>query len=246
MHSGGLVGIGGFIVRGNSPRKIVVRAIGPSLQSNNQPVNGRLADPTLELHDDSGLIASNDNWKDSQQSEIEATKLAPNDDRESAIVRTLAPGAYTGIVRGKDDSSGIALVEAYDVTDSDDGSLANISTRGSVETGDNVMIGGFIAGGQNGSTRVVVRGLGPSMRNRLLNTLADPFLELRDENGTQLASNDNWRDKQEADIQASGLAPGSDAESAILIDLAPGKYTALLRGQNGGTGIGLVEIYNLR
>jgi hypothetical protein len=246
VHTGDNVAIAGFIVRGNSAKRVIVRALGPSLQSNNQPVDGRMSDPTLELHDQNGIIAFNDNWKESQQSEIESTKLAPPDERESAIVLTLDPGAYTAVLRGKQNTTGVALVEIYDLDNPADSLLLNISTRGAVETGDKVMIGGFIAGDQNGSTRVLIRALGPSLRNQVASALDDPMLELHDQNGATIATNDNWRDSQENEIRQTGLAPGSDAESAILTDLMPANYTAVVQGKSGGTGIGLVEAYNLR
>ncbi len=251
--------IGGFIVTGAQQKKIIVRAIGPSLKANGQPIPGTMQDPTLELHDSNGVIATNDNWKiddqtgQSQQAQIEATGIAPTDDRESALVRSLSPGNYTAILRGKNNSTGIAVVEAYDLDSAPTSQLANISTRGLVQTGDNVMIGGFIAGPSNAAnTQVVIRGIGPSLSaSGVPNPLQDPTLELHDASGTKIATNDNWKvdDKtqqsQQAAIEATGLAPKDDRESAILIELAPGAYTAILAGKTNTTGIGLVEIYNV-
>lgn len=242
--------IGGFIVNGNAPKKVLVRAIGPSLTVNGTPVDGRLADPVLELHDKDKQIASNDNWKDSQQADIEATNLAPKDDLDSAILMTLDPGAYTAIVRGKNDGTGIGLVEVYDL-DQPDGTnvLANISTRGFVDTGDNVMIGGFIAGPEvNNATTVVIRGLGPSLAfSGVPNTLQNPTLELHDKNGTMVASNDDWETDPNADkVLLSGLAPSDTRESAIYTTVNPGEWTAVVRGADNTTGVGQVEIYDLR
>jgi PKD repeat protein len=252
--TGDNVMIGGFIISGNQPKKVIVRAIGPSLKSNGQPLPGAMQDPTLELHDANSIIATNDNWKvddktgQSQQKTVEDTGLAPSDDRESALVMTLAPGTYTGILRGKDGSTGIALVEAYDLDTPSANKFANISTRGLVQSGDNVMIGGFVAGpGGAAASDVLIRGLGPSLANQgVPNTLQDPTLELRDGNGAKIASNDNWRDTQQSEIQATGIPPSDDRESAIYADdLMPGAYTAVLAGKGGTTGIGLVEVYNL-
>jgi hypothetical protein len=251
VQTGDNVGIGGFIINGTVPKKVILRAIGPSLTA--RGVSGALQDPTLELHDHtSATIAFNDNWKDSQQSAIQATGLAPSDDRESAIVQTLAPGAYTAIVRGSGNTSGVGLIEAYDLDLSANSKLANISTRGFVSTGDDVMIGGFIVGGGlgvngAGSEEVLVRGLGPSLTQRgVPNALQDPTLDLHDGNGAIIASNDNWKDTQQSEIQATGLAPSNDRESAILATLVQGNYTSILRGKNNTTGVGLVEVYKVQ
>ena len=218
---------------------MLVRAIGPSL-----PLAGSLADPTLELCNGAGtLIASNDNWMDSpNKQEIIDTAIAPSNDLESAILATLDPGLYTAIVRGVSDTTGIGLVEAYDIGSTADSELANISTRGLVQTGDNVMIGGFILIGSSAED-VLVRAIGPSLP--LVGKLADPTLELFDGNGVLLASNDDWRDTQEAEIMATMMAPSNEAESAIVATLAPSLYTAIVRGANDTTGVALVEVYNL-
>jgi hypothetical protein len=208
---------------------------------------GVLADPTLELHDGAGtLLTSNDNWKDTQEADIMATGKAPPNDLESAILSTLAPGNYTAIVRGKNHTTGVALVEAYDIDQTTNPTLSNISTRGFVETGNNVMIGGFISG--NGAVRVIVRALGPTLAQppfNVTNVLADPTLELHDANGTLFASNDNWKDTQEAEIMATGLAPPNDLESAIIAVRPTGDTTAIVRGKNHTTGNALVEVYTL-
>jgi hypothetical protein len=251
VQTGDNVGIGGFIINGTDPKKVILRAIGPSLTARGVP--GALQDPTLELHNHTGaVIAFNDNWRDTQQSTIQATGLAPGDNRESAIVQTLAPAAYTAIVRGKGGTSGVALVEAYDLDPNANSKLANISTRGFVGTGDNVMIGGFIVGGGlgvngAGSEEVLVRGLGPSLTQRGVPiALQDPTLDLHDGNGAIIASNDNWKDTQQSEIQATGLAPSNDRESAILATLVQGNYTVILRGKNNTTGVGLVEVYKVQ
>jgi hypothetical protein len=208
-----------------------------------------MADPTLELRDSSGaLVTSNDNWRDSaDRAQIEESGIPPTDDKESAIVRTLAPGAYTTILRGKDNSTGIAVVEVFDLGLSVTSILANISSRSFVEAGDNALFGGFIAGSQPGSTNILVRAIGPSIKNRLPNALDDTTLELHDSNGTMLASNDNWKDSPErAQIEATGIPPGNDLESAIIRTLAPASYTAIVRGKNNTAGVGVVEIYNVK
>ena len=222
-------------------------AKGPSISVGGNPVPGRMMDPTLELHDGNGaLMIANDDWKDSpQRTEIENSGLAPTDDRESAILQTLSPGVYTGVLAGKNNSTGIALVEVYDL-DAGHSILANISSRGLVDTGDNVMIGGFIAGNQNGNAKVLVRGIGPSLQGKVPNPLADPILELHDSNGNTLETNDNWKDSPErADIEATGIPPSNDLESAILRSVSPAGYTAILRGKTGN-GIAVVEIYNVK
>ena len=237
--------IGGFIITGLLPKQVIIRAIGPSLGAN---VPGRLDDPTLELFQQGNPvpIASNDDWKENE-AQVQATTLAPTNDRESALLRTLPPGAYTAIVRGKNRASGIGLVEIYDLGDVTS-TLANLSTRGFVETGDNAVIGGFIEGPLTGAgIKVVVRGIGPSLKPGLSSALDDTTLELRDANGGLLEGNDDWQQAAEAaEIQNVGLAPTNAKESAILIPaLPPGPYTAILRGKADTTGIGLVEIYNV-
>jgi hypothetical protein len=206
------------------------------------PVSDHLANPTLELHDSTGgIVATNDNWKDSPHEQaIIDTTIPPTNDMESAILRTVDAGAYTAIVRGVNNTSGVALVEVYDLTPSLESKLANISTRGNVQTGDNVLIGGTIITG-NAPQTVLVRALGPSLS--LAGGLADPTLELHDGNGNLLSSNDNWRSTQEAEIEATKIPPSNDLESALLASLNPGAYTAIVRGAGETTGIGLVEFY---
>ena len=242
METGDNVLIGGFIVTGTQPKKIIVRAIGPSLSSF---FPDALTDPVLELRDSSGaLIRSNDNWRSDQEAEIIATGIPPSNDLESAIVATLPANnsAYTAIVRGVNNGTGVGVVEAYDLDRTVNSKLANISTRGFVQTGDNVLIGGLIVLGQN-PLRIIVRAIGPSLS--ITGKLADPTLELRDANGALIRANDNWRSDQQAEIIATGIPPTNDLESTIVQNLAPGSYTAIVRGVNGTTGIALVEVYAL-
>jgi uncharacterized delta-60 repeat protein len=239
--------IGGFIITGYTPKRVLIRAVGPSLT--NLGISGALADSVLELHGPSPFATiTNDNWRDAQQSEIQATGLAPSNDLESAIVATLPAGAYTAIVRGTNDGTGIALVEAYDLDSTADTQLANISTRGFVDAGDNVMIGGLIAGPTGaGSGRVLVRAIGPSLTSLgIPNALQNPMLELHDASGTLIASNRDWKDTQQPAIEVTGIAPIDEHEAAIIWILSPGNYTAIVRGENNATGVGLVEVYNLQ
>lgn len=255
--------IGGFIVTpstgpsgtssgpsGPGPKTVAVRGIGPSLADFG--ISDGLADPTLELRDGSGaLLLENDNWQDDpeQAAQLTALSLAPQHPNESGLVAELSPGAYTTIVAGKNNGTGVGLMEVYDTTPASTSRLANISTRGFVQTGDNVMIGGFILGGSTGNTSVAVRGMGPSLtQSGLSNVLADPTLELRDSNGALLVGNDNWQDDpaSAAQFTAHGLAPQNSLESGIFTSLQPGAFTAILAGKNGGNGIGLVEIYNVQ
>ena len=239
--------IGGFIVRGPVPKRMILRAIGPSL--NGAGVTGAMANPTLELHDSTGAtVATNDNWQTSAQaSEISASGLAPGNPLESAIVATLQSGNYTAIVRGVNNTTGIALVESYGL-DSTATRLVNVSTRGHVGVRDDVLIGGFIIAGSESKT-VIVRALGPSLgtgAHPLAGALVNPVLELHDRSGNLLSSNDDWvNSPQFSAIVASGLAPPHSLESAILTTLSPGNYTAIVKGVNNTTGVGMVEVYDL-
>ncbi len=202
----------------------------------------------LELHGPAGFTTIiNNNWRDTQQAEIQATGIPPTNDLESAIVATLDPGAYTAIVRGNGNTSGVALVEVYDLNPSNGAKLANLSTRAFVNTGNDIVIAGFILGNGASTDGIIVRGLGPSLTALgVPNALADPTLELRNSDGTLLASDNDWMDNpaQAALITAAGLAPSNSKEAAIAATLPPGAYTALLAGLNNGTGIGLVEVYD--
>lgn len=237
--------IGGFIVNGAQSKRILLRAIGPSLAGS---VAGALADPVLELHNTSGVIASNDDWSTSAQaSDIFATGLAPTEGQESAILITLSPGNYTAIVSGYQNAQGIGLVEAYEL-DGGQTRLVNISTRGQVGVSDQALIGGLIVQGTNTKT-AIVRALGPSLGTGprpIAGALGDPVLELRDSSGNLMASNDNWVDSSQfAEIVASGVPPSNGMESAIIGTFGPGNYTAIIRGVNSTTGVGLVEVYDL-
>ena len=237
--------IGGFIVTGTQPKKVVLRAIGPSLAS--RGVQGTLSDPTLELFDSAGnSIAKNDDWMDEPSQDWPDPQFTPEDFQESALVRTLEPGSYTAIVRGKFGDTGVALVEVYDIGLAADSQLANISSRGLVETGENVLIGGLILGEATRTARIVVRAIGPSLQaTGLSQTLADPVVDLVDENGATVGSNDNWKDSQRTELEATGLQPTNDLEAAVVATLVPANYTAVVRGKNDATGVGVVEVYNV-
>jgi hypothetical protein len=236
--------IAGLIIHGSAPKPVVLRAIGPSLQLN----GGQLADPILELHDkDGALVASNDDWRtDVNSSQVSLAGLAPSDRRESALARTLAPNTYTAIVFGKENGTGIGLVELYDLSTTPRSRLANISSRGFVGPGDDVLIGGIIITGV-APQAVLFRGIGPDLANfGVSNALSHPELQLHDQNGNLIASNDSWRTDQEAEIEATGLAPGNDNDAAILATLQPAAYTAILRGSGDTTGIALIEAYAIQ
>jgi hypothetical protein len=248
VQTGDRVGIGGFIVTGSVPKQVTLRAIGPSLTR--YRIADVLADPVLELHGPSGFSTiTNDNWRDTQENAIQNTGIPPTNDLESAIVVTLDPGAYTAIVRGKNNTSGVALIEVYDLNQGAASKLANLSTRAFISTGSDIAIAGFILSDGNASDRIVVRGIGPSLAPGgfpASAVLADPTLELRDANGVLLISNNDWQDNpaQAAIITAAGLAPANNREAGIAATLPPGVYTALLGGLNDGTGIGVVEVYD--
>src|SRR5205814_1597396 len=228
-QGGDKVGIGGFIISGASSKSVIVRAIGPSMTSGGAPVPGRLIDPMLELRASDGhLIASNDSWRSTQEQQILQSGLAPSDNREAAIIASLPAGQYTAIISGANNSSGIGLVEVYDLESALAGELGNLAVRADVKTGDNVLISGLILGGSN-PRRVLFRAIGPSLQSQLGSAvLQNPLLELHDANGATLASNDNWHSASNAsEIQATGLAPSNDNESAILMPLGPGNYTTI-------------------
>lgn len=247
VETGDNAAIAGFIVTGTQAKKVIIRAIGPSLG-----LAGQLGNPTLELYSGTTLLALNDDWMNSTPADKQAildSTIPPTNDLESAIVRTLpANGAqYTAVVRGAGNTTGIGVVEVYDLDRTANSKLANISTRGLVQTGDNVLIAGTIVLGQT-SQRVIVRAIGPSLPANVSPKLANPTLQLVDGNGTQVASNDNWRSDQQVDINASAVPPSNDAESAIVATLSGNgsKYTAILRGVNNTTGIAVVEVYALQ
>ena len=236
------VAIAGFIINGDSPKEVMVRALGPSLTPFG--VAGALSDPMLDLRDDAGnQIETNDNWKDSQEQAIVDTGFAPANDSESAILATLPPGNYTAIVNGNGGATGVGLVEVYELDSTS--RLLNISTRGFVGGGDNVLIAGLILNGTDNGT-ICFRALGPSLATfGVQGVIADPRLDLFNAHGTKVGANNNWKDSQQNAIQSAGLAPASDTESALLTNLAPGNYTAIVSGISGTTGVALVEAYHL-
>ena len=239
------VAIGGFIIAGSDPKTVLIRGLGPSLAAF---VPNPLQDPTLELHQGSSVIASNDDWQDTPNVGQIPTGFEPADPRDSVIIATLSPGPYTVVQAAKDVAGGIGLLEIYDIDSAGDAMLANISTRGLVQTGDEAMIGGFILQGGTEESTVVVRAIGPSLTSfGIGNALADPTLELHDANGALIQANDNWKDDaaQADELIAIGFAPGDDLESAMVATLPPAAYTAIVAGK-GGTGVALVEVYNLQ
>jgi hypothetical protein len=261
VQTGDNVMIGGFIVQGTGPKRVIIRAIGPELTQ--YGITNALANPTLELHDGTAVIATNDNWQttiiggiigSSQVSDIQSSGHVPTAASESAIIANLPPGNYTAIVRGVNSTTGVALVEVYDLSPAASSRLGNISTRSFVQTGDNVMIGGFIVQG-TGPKRVIIRAIGPELtQHGITNPLANPTLELHDGTGSLIATNDDWQttilggiitSNQVGDIQNSGHAPTAASESAVIADLQPGNYTAIVRGVGNTIGVGLVEVYDL-
>ena len=239
--------INGFIIAGNGPKTVILRALGPSLAG--VGVSGALPDPGLSLYNSSGsLIATNDNWQTDLGSAYMAQNgFAPTNPAESATLQTLMPGAYTAVVRGRNGSEGVSLAEIYDLSPVSSSKLKNMSTRGSVGTGDNVLISGFIVG-DVGSATVVVRVLGPSLGAfGVSRPLSDPVLTIYDSKGSAIVTNDNWHDNVNwVDVQKNGLAPPNALESAIVLHLPAGAYTAVMRGANGATGNALVEVYHLQ
>ncbi|MEO5753229.1 MAG: DVUA0089 family protein, partial [Chthoniobacterales bacterium] len=239
--------IGGFIILGDAPKRVMIRAIGPSLEG----VNGTLGNPNLELHDSTGaLIASNDDWQNApNKRDIMNSGFAPTDSAEAAILTTLATNSsgsgYTAVLHSADGTSGVGLVEVYDLDSGPGASVLNISTRGNVQVGDNVMIGGFIISGV-GTQRVLVRAIGPSLAGGVSDPLADPTLTLFDSQGTQIDFNDDWQDSPVAgEIEDTTIPPTDPSESAVLQTLVPGAYTAILAGFDNTTGTGLLEVYAL-
>jgi hypothetical protein len=258
VQTGDKVGIGGFIITGGVPKRVLLRGIGPSLTHFGVP--DVLLDPVLELRGCTAQVCIpeaivniiNDNWRDTQEDEIQATGIPPTDNAESAILVTLIPGAYTAAIKGKNNTSGVGLIEVYDLNQGAASKLANLSTRAFVSTGSDIVIAGFLLGGSppQAGDRIVMRGIGPSLAPGFFpanSVLANPTLELRDSNGALLIANNDWQDNpvQAALLTAAGLAPTNNLEAGIAATLPPGLYTALLAGLNNGTGIGLVEVYDL-
>jgi len=243
VQAGDNVLIAGFIVTGpsGSTKKVLIRGLGPSLAQFGVP--NTLSDPLLELHKSDGTV-TNDNWQQGDTSQI-PSGFAPSDPREAVIVATLAPGNYSAVVKGAHGETGVGIAELYDLDSTSPAKLANISTRGFINTGDDVMIGGFIVGGTE-PAKILVRAIGPTLADfGVQGALADPTLELHDSNGSTI-SNDDWRETQESEIIATTIPPNKDREPAILATLVPGNYTAVVRGKNNTTGVGLVEAYNLQ
>lgn len=249
VQTGDNIGIAGFIINGSGPKHVLVRVLGPSLTQFG--LSDVLADPTLELHGPGTFVTiTNDNWKENPVQEvlIKSTGLAPPNDKESAIDVTLPPGSYTALASGKNNSAGLSIIEVYDLGQSVSVKLANISTRALVGTGDNIVIAGFTLGGQSGADRIAVRGLGPSLSAAdVPNPLANPALELRNSNGGLILANNDWQEDsgQATELRAANLAPSNELEAGLISTLPPGAYTAFLKGATGGTGVGLVEVYDL-
>ncbi|MBS0659680.1 MAG: hypothetical protein JSR82_15675 [Verrucomicrobia bacterium] len=246
VQTGEAVAIGGFVVAGTGTKRVIVRGIGPSLSAFG--ITAPLANPTLELYSGQTLLQSNDNWRATQQTEIQNSGFAPTSEPESALVANLAPGSYTAILRGSSGGTGVGLVEVYDL---DSGTptarLTNISTRGRVLSGDSIVIGGFVVNG-NANKRVIVRAIGPSLTNfGISGALTDPVLVVKNSSGTTIAENDDWQtpSSNASLVTGTGFAPSSGLESAVVLNLAPGSYTALVSGFDGAVGVGLVEVYEL-
>jgi hypothetical protein len=242
---GGNVSIAGFIVTGNVPKKVIIRGVGPSLAS---VVLNPLPNPTLQLNRDNTVLTTNDDWQDSQQTEIQNSGLAPANNLESAIIRTLDPGNYTAVLRDKNNAPGIGVVQVYDLETGADAKLANISTRAFIEPGDNVLFAGIIGGGNGSQPKVLITGRGPSLvAFGVSNAIPDPFLELHDKNGALIASNNDWQSDQKDAIAATGVAPSNPKESALLATLLPAdSYTAIVKDANNASGVALVEVYHLQ
>lgn len=242
MRSGDSVLIGGFILAGDTPKSVVVRAVGPSLAGAGVPKV--LRNPKIQLYDSTGaLIGENDDWTSLPADSIPES-LQPSDPHEALIMATLAPGAYTAVLRSEDETTGVALCELYDLSPNES-AVRNISTRGQVGLDDDAMIGGFIIG-DTGPAKVIIRAIGPSLAGAgVTGELQDPVLELHNSDGSVILRNDNWRNDQEQLILDSHLAPLDERESAIIATLPPGAYTAVVRGVNNAVGVALVEVYSL-
>jgi hypothetical protein len=229
--------IGGFIITGNGSKNVVVRGLGPSTG-----LTGALSDPVLDLYGAGGNVTTNDNWQEAGNAGDIPPSLQPKDPTESALLVTLQPGLFTGVVHGKGSATGIALIEVYDLSTSAPSKVVNISTRGFVASGDNQLL----SGSSNPALEVVVRAMGPSLSEwNLANALPDPVLDVRDGNGTPLATNNNWKDDPNAaKVSQFGLAPKNDLEAALYLVLPAGAYTAIVSGNGGTSGVGLVEVYS--
>jgi hypothetical protein len=246
VQSGDGVAIAGFIVSGSTPKRVLIKGLGASL--GDFGIVNPLQDPILDLHGSSGnAIANNDDWQTATSANQIPLDLQPADSREPAILATLQPGTFTAILRGKNGASGVGLIEIDDLSTGAGSKLTNVSTRGFVGTGENVMIGGLILSGGSGKRQILVRALGPTLAQvpfNITGNLTDPTLMLVDANGTVVASNDDWRSSQQNEIQATGLAPPNDREAAILATLPTGNFTVIVSGKNGETGIALVDVFH--
>jgi hypothetical protein len=243
IQTGDNVGIAGFVIGGSEPKNLLIRGLGPTLTK--LGITDVMQNPTLELHDSSGsLIATNDDWKNTQQAAIAATRLEPANDSESAILATLQPGSYTVVQTGGSGGTGAGLLEIYNLDPVATSTLVNMSTRGRVLPGNGALIAGCSVDGGSGAKNVLVRALGPSLTARGVNgALADPILTLYDGNGNVITANDNWKDSQQEAIEDSALQPPDDFEAAIFTTLTTGSYTAIVTGKNGNNGIALLEVY---
>ena len=231
--------ISGFIITGSTPKRVLVRGLGPSLGA-----SARLADPTLQLHAGGDLIFSNDNWRDSQEADIQASGHAPSSDAESGIIATLPPSSYTVVLRGVNNGTGVGKIDIIDIDTTTSARLVNMSARALVAAGENVLVGGFVINGPQ-SRKVIIRGIGPSFASQIAGAMSNPTLQLRDSSGNLLVFNDNWEDTERDAIAETGVPPTQSRESAIVVILAPGSYSAELIGTCGGGGVALVEIYDL-
>lgn len=247
--------IEGFIVQGpnGSTKKIIVRAIGPTLAGFG--ITDALANPTLDIFDSNNTkVATNNDWKNTQVgglitgdqfAEINSSGVAPTNDLESAIIANLAPGSYTAVVRGLGNTTGTGVVDAFDLSAASPARLANIATRGLIQPGDKLMIAGFII--QNGAIQTVVRAIGPSLTAfGIANALPDTTLQVKDQNGNTVIENDDWQTSQKQALEATGLQPTNDLEAAVIVTLQPGQYTAQVRGKPEATGTGVVQAYFLQ
>jgi sugar lactone lactonase YvrE len=247
VQGGDGVAIAGFIISGSSPKQVLIRGLGASLSKFG--IVNPLQDPTFDLYDSAGhTIATNDDWQTATNADQIPAAFQPADSREPAILATLPPGSFTAVLRGKNGGSGVGLIEMYDLSTGAGSKLTNVSTRGFVGTGENVMIGGFILSGGSGERQTLIRALGPTLAQAPFNitgNLTDPTLMLVDANGSVVASNNDWKSSQESEIQATSLAPPNDNEAAILTTLPPGSFTAIVSGKNGETGIALVDVFNV-
>jgi hypothetical protein len=243
--TGNDVMIGGFVIGGSATKRVAIVATGPSLVPFG--IANPLANPTLTLvrSSDQAVIGTNDNWQSAANSaQLSSAGFAPSDTLEAAILADLAPGAYTAIVEGVGGGSGVSVIGVYEA-----GAayipLINISTRGRVQTGNDVMIGGFVIQG-SGAQTVAIVATGPSLAPfGIANPLANPRLTLvRSSDQAVIDTNDDWQSHANAaQLTASGFAPPNALEAAIHTTLQPGAYTAVVEGVGGGTGVAVIGVY---